>query len=211
MTYLAHLKGIQDAARIRACLDALSLGPLAATPLAQLSGGQLRRVGLAQALLGSPLMLLLDELLRGLDVQERERVVRLTRQLAASRLVIFSSHVPGEVEQMASKMIVLREGKVAYIGGVHALRRQVRGQVHEIRVRADAVAALAERFTVSRIIQDNGEEQSCVWWARRRQVTLRPLLSHRLKMLICCSKSGGQTFCRSTGCLALSDRRSAPA
>lgn len=106
LTYLAGLRG----GNARALLDQFGLDKIADQPFGTLSGGQNRRVGIAQAFLGSPRLLLLDELTRGLDAFERQNVFRIIRQTKA--LTIFSTHVDSDAERIADQMMVLEAGRV---------------------------------------------------------------------------------------------------
>jgi ABC-2 type transport system ATP-binding protein len=145
LTYLASLRGGQ----IDAVLESLHLEAFADQPCHKLSGGQLRLVGIAQALLGSPQLLLLDELARGLDVSEREHVLRAVTQ--KSRLILFSTHVPEDAESVAQSVIVLHQGRLLFCGTLDDLRASAEGQVYEICVAPDAVPRFAESMLVSRV------------------------------------------------------------
>jgi ABC-type multidrug transport system ATPase subunit len=108
-------------------LAALGLERVADRPFARLSGGQIRLAGIAQAFLGCPDLLLLDELTSGLDVEERERVFSLARQLVPGRLILYSTHEPAVAGRPADRIIVLRQGQVIFSGDPDALRRQAQG------------------------------------------------------------------------------------
>jgi len=155
--YLARLKGVHDRVESLKLLDTLGLSTLADKPLSQLSSGQLRMVGIAQALIGSPRLLLLDECLRGLDTHERERVIRLLRTRGTETVTLFSSHVPAEVERMAARVIVLAHGSVLFAGEVSALIAQAAGCVYELRIDARDLSRLMQQLTVSRI-QRQGDQ-----------------------------------------------------
>lgn len=92
----------------------LALDAIMHKRLSQLSSGQLRLVGIAQALLGKPQLLLLDELSSGLDVIERERVYRLLSSF--NKFVIFSTHILEEAESIANVIIVLHHGRILFHG-----------------------------------------------------------------------------------------------
>lgn len=147
LRYLGHLRGVSDERGIDRLLDRLSITALADRRLAALSGGQLRLVGVAQALLGTPDLLLLDELLRGLSFEERERVMRLVQ--SAAKLTVFSTHVPTEAEQHANQVLVLDRHRLRYCGTVDELRRMAVGHVHEVVVPASDAANLIQTHRVS--------------------------------------------------------------
>ncbi len=91
-----------------------------------MSGGQIRLAGVAQAFLGQPSLLLLDELTRGLDVEEREHVFALARKPLPGRLILFSTHELADVERLADQVIILRQGQVVFFGDVYDFRGQAR-------------------------------------------------------------------------------------
>jgi ABC-2 type transport system ATP-binding protein len=150
LTYLARLRG----GEVDKVIVALHLESFINVPFGQLSGGQLRMVGFAQALLGNPRLLLLDELSRGLDAIERQRVYRLLA--GHSRFILFSTHLPSEAEQIAQTVIVLHRGKVLFSGDIETLRDYATGQVYELEVATEVLPQIITTSLISRIIQ-NGE------------------------------------------------------
>jgi ABC-2 type transport system ATP-binding protein len=121
-----------------------------------LSGGQIRLVGIAQALLGDPTLLLLDEVTRGLDVEDRERVFRHLRRLASHSLIIFSTHIPEHVAHVADRVVLLNEGRVCYAGETEALRRRAKGRVHMIQLPQNTPANEIHDYQVSRRVEYEG-------------------------------------------------------
>lgn len=121
LTYLATLKNATVGSQVDCLLSALSLEKIADWPFSRLSGGQIRLVGIAQAFLGQPSLLLLDELTRGLDVEERAKVFALARKLVPGRLILFSTHDPSGAERLADRVIIFREGQVLFFGKVPEL------------------------------------------------------------------------------------------
>ncbi len=126
LEYLRTLKSTPDAGQVDQLLSALDLKPVANLPFSSLSGGQIRLAGVAQAFLGQPSLLLLDELTRGLDVEEREHVFALARKPLPGRLILFSTHEPADVERLADQVIILRQGQVVFFGDVDDFRGQAR-------------------------------------------------------------------------------------
>lgn len=145
LNHLARLRG--------ATLDSIAplrLGTLLDQPFHRLSGGQYRLVGIAQAFLGAPRLVLLDEFARGLDVSERERASRMIAQ--QRMLMIFSTHIPAEIESVgAQQVIVLDRGRVLFCGTVDAMRAEAIGRVYEICVPKATVAELSVSCMVSRV------------------------------------------------------------
>ncbi len=146
LNHLARLRGARDDP-----ISQFQLEALAEQPVQRLSDGQLRKVGIAQALLGSPRLLLLDEFARGLDVNEREWAFRLIQH--PEKLIIFSTHIPAEIESVgAQTVVVLDHGRVLFCGSVAEMRAAAVGFVHEIRVPKENVAAISAARLVSRIV-----------------------------------------------------------
>lgn len=124
LLYIAALKGLTEAqakAEIDKLLEAVGLSSNAEQKLKGFSGGMLRRVGIAQTLLCNPQILLLDEPTAGLDPQERVRLRNLLSALAQHSIIILSTHIVSDVELIAEKIILLREGQIAAFDTVSGL------------------------------------------------------------------------------------------
>jgi ABC-2 type transport system ATP-binding protein len=121
LDHLAMLKLLPGEANARSLLHTLGLDSVADTPLESLSGGEVRLATVAQAFLGMPRLVVLDEPTRGLDVRERERVFRLMRQPVSGRAVVFSTHLPDAAALIAGQLVILRQGRVQYSGTLDGL------------------------------------------------------------------------------------------
>lgn len=152
LCYLAHLRNV-NAAAVDYLITGLKLESIAHKHVARLSGGQLRQVGMAQAFLGQPSLLLLDELSTGLDVIERERVYRLLP--TDGRLTIFSTHLPDEAERIAKSVIILHQGRVLFSGTIAELKSVV-GNCDEFTVSPTEAQPLFYHSGVGRLIHQNG-------------------------------------------------------
>lgn len=116
LDYAATLKGIPRARRlaaVRRAIVATDLGERALDPVATLSRGLRQRVGVAQAILGKPRLLILDEPTNGLDPQQTAHMRRLIQRLARQATVILSTHIMQEVDAVCDRVLVLRHGKLA--------------------------------------------------------------------------------------------------
>ncbi len=121
----ATLKGIPKGQRIlamRAALGATELASRALSPIGQLSRGMKQRVGVAQAILGSPALLILDEPTNGLDPEQTVQMRRLVRRLAQRATVILSTHILQEVDALCDRVLILRQGRLAMDQTLQALR-----------------------------------------------------------------------------------------
>ncbi|MGI5896750.1 MAG: ATP-binding cassette domain-containing protein [Oscillospiraceae bacterium] len=115
LNYLAALKAIPKEItkeRIETLLDMVGLSDVAGKKMRKFSGGMLQRVGIAQAMLGDPKLLVLDEPTAGLDPKERVRFRNIIHSLAKDRIVILSTHIVSDIETIANKIIMLRDHKV---------------------------------------------------------------------------------------------------
>lgn len=142
LEYVAVLKGLsrKDAGRkIEELLERLSLADVRKKRIAKLSGGMKRRVGIAQALLNDPEILILDEPTSGLDPGERIRFRNLLSEFAHDRIVVISTHIVSDVEYIASKNAVMKDGKIIQIGSTESLVQAVAGKVWQCHVPAHDV------------------------------------------------------------------------
>jgi len=136
LEYVAVLKGLTDrAARRRQIEELLELVGLAATAdrrLKTYSGGMKRRVGVAQALLGDPRLLIVDEPTAGLDPEERVRLRNLLAEMSTRCTVILSTHIVEDISQSCTDLAVLNEGQVLFRGSPRELIARARGKVWTI-------------------------------------------------------------------------------
>jgi ABC-2 type transport system ATP-binding protein len=148
MQYFAALKGVRDPARIRHLLELVNLSEHARRPAASFSGGMRRRLGIAQALLNDPDILIVDEPTAGLDPEERLRFRRLLSELGFGKLVIVSTHIVPDVESIAGQLAIMRKGRLLALETPDAILQRARGQVWQASVDAAEYDALRNRFHV---------------------------------------------------------------
>ena len=129
MQYFAALKGVNDPACIRRLLDLVNLQDHAHRQAASFSGGMRRRLGIAQALLNDPDILVVDEPTAGLDPEERLRFRNLLAELGRNKLVIISTHIVSDVESIASEIAIMRSGKLVAFATPEAIIAAARGQI----------------------------------------------------------------------------------
>jgi ABC-2 type transport system ATP-binding protein len=131
--YLAMLKELEDPGerhrRVRAALEAVELEDLARRRIRTLSGGMRRRVGIAQAIVADPELLLLDEPTTGLDPEQRMRFRQLIAGIGEHRTVVLSTHLVEDVAAVCTAVVVLWQGRVRFSGTPSQLRRLADGQV----------------------------------------------------------------------------------
>ncbi|QOY93782.1 ABC transporter ATP-binding protein [Massilia sp. UMI-21] len=148
MQYFAALKGVRDPGRVRRLLELVNLHDQARRPAASFSGGMKRRLGIAQALLNDPDILVVDEPTAGLDPEERLRFRNLLAELGQGKLVILSTHIVSDVESIATELAIMRCGRLVAHATPEGILGRARGQVWTASVPADDYAALRERVHV---------------------------------------------------------------
>ncbi|MEZ4384576.1 MAG: ABC transporter ATP-binding protein [Nannocystaceae bacterium] len=123
LTFIAEIRGVHDA---RAAIDRVvpktGIAEVLAKPIGKLSKGFRQRVGMAQALLHDPEVLILDEPTSGLDPLQIREVRALIRDLGRDKTILLSTHILQEVEAVADEVVVIREGRVVFTGTVGALK-----------------------------------------------------------------------------------------
>ena len=137
LDYMAALKGLSAGdgkRRIDVLLEQLTLQKVRRKKIAKLSGGMKRRVGIAQALLNDPEVLILDEPTSGLDPGERVRFRNLLSEFAHDRIVLISTHIVSDVEYIATRNAMMKQGRLLSCGTTEELVEQVRGKVWTARV-----------------------------------------------------------------------------
>ncbi|CAM5357591.1 MULTISPECIES: ATP-binding cassette domain-containing protein [Streptomyces] len=156
LAYLAAAKGVpagRARTRIGELLELLNLTEAARRPLGAYSGGMLRRVGIAQALLADPKVIIVDEPTAGLDPEERARLRNLLAELAMERVVLLSTHIVSDIESVAGDIAVVAGGRLLRRGTPEELLAAVAGQVWEVLVGTQEVAEVQARHVVSRMVR----------------------------------------------------------
>ena len=137
LEYISALKGLADRQarqKIDEFLVQLSLEDVRRKRIIKLSGGMKRRVGIGQALLNDPEFLVLDEPTSGLDPGERVRFRNLLSELAHDRIVLISTHIVSDVEYIATRNAIMKNGKILQTGTTPELVAQMEGKVFEAEI-----------------------------------------------------------------------------
>jgi ABC-type multidrug transport system ATPase subunit len=152
LEYLAAVKGLDGAAarrRIDELLAVVNLSEARNRPLGGFSGGMKQRVGIAQALLNDPQLLIVDEPTAGLDPEERVRFRNLLSELSGERIVILSTHIVSDVEAVATDIAILRGGRLLAHAAPEELLRSVEGKVWECVIASGDVPAAKQKYLIS--------------------------------------------------------------
>ena len=152
LEYLAAVKGIETGAakkRIGELLDLVNLTEAAKRPLGGYSGGMRQRVGIAQALLNDPQLLIVDEPTAGLDPEERVRFRNLLSELSGERIVILSTHIVSDIEAVATQIAILARGELLANDAPEGLLKKMSGQVWEVVVPSIELPGLRQKYLIS--------------------------------------------------------------
>jgi ABC-2 type transport system ATP-binding protein len=152
LEYMAAIKGLDGKSarrRIDELLIVVNLVDAARRPLAGYSGGMKQRVGIAQALLNDPQLLIVDEPTVGLDPEERVRFRNLLSDLSGERIIILSTHIVSDVEAVATEIVVVSQGRKLQQATPEKLLQRLDAQVWQWLAATDELAALKQKHVLS--------------------------------------------------------------
>ena len=152
LEYMAALKDIPTRAttqKINHLLDILSLSDVKKKKISNLSGGMKRRVGIAQAMLNNPKILILDEPTAGLDPNERIRFRNLISELSEDRLVLLSTHIVSDIEYIANEILLMKDGKLMHKGTADEIINSMTETVWECFVEKNMVSDFMKKYKIS--------------------------------------------------------------
>lgn len=159
LKYMAAIKGLPMKVarkRIYELLEALNLSQDLKRPLGTYSGGMKQRVGIAQALLNDPSLLIVDEPTVGLDPEERMRFQNLLSSISSKSIVILSTHIVSDVESIANKIAIVNKGKLLVYANPHELIKSVSNKVWEVIVpTTEELNIYKQKFIISRIVHQS--------------------------------------------------------
>ncbi len=162
LRYISSIKGLRPAAarqRTALLLQQVGLEKAENKKMKKLSGGMKRRVGIAQAMLNDPKILILDEPTAGLDPNERIRFRNLISELAQDRLVLLSTHIVSDIEYIANEILLMKDGKICIAGTTEELTAGMPEQVWRVSIPRNEAVSYTKRYKVSNIKTLHGEAQ----------------------------------------------------
>lgn len=170
LEYVAALKGLttkETKRKISSLLDQLTLSSVKNKRIAKLSGGMKRRVGIAQALLNDPEILILDEPTSGLDPAERVRFRNLLSEFAKDRIVLISTHIVSDVEYIATRNAVMKDGKLIAEGTTEELVRLVDGKVWNVVIPDTFLPEYERKLRIVNLRNENDGQVSIRYLAKQ--------------------------------------------
>ena len=170
LEYVAALKDVsprETTKKINHLLDILTLSDVKGKKIVKLSGGMKRRVGIAQAMLNDPKILVMDEPTAGLDPGERVRFRNFISEFSHDRIVLISTHIVSDIEYIATRNAIMKAGKIVDVGTTNELVKQIEGKVWNCVIPAEKLMDYEMRL---HIINQKGEDNG--------KVSIRYLAEH---------------------------------
>ena len=150
---IARLKGMRSRSAVLSMLEGVGLRDVTRRPVESLSGGMRQRLGIAQALIGSPELVIVDEPTAGLDPEERVRFRNLLSEHKGLKLVLLSTHIVSDVESVATEIAVVRQGRLLAFGTPEELVERAAGAVWEAELPAAEMERLRPGLTVAGLVR----------------------------------------------------------
>lgn len=159
LRYIAALKGIEKSAvekRIDEVLDLVALQEVKDKKMRKFSGGMIQRVGIAQAILAHPKILILDEPTAGLDPKERARFRHLLSDLARDRIVLISTHIVSDIESIANEIVMIRDQTLLYKGSIPTICKSLEGMIYEVTMPFEEFSVFRKNYLTLEEKQEQG-------------------------------------------------------
>ncbi len=153
LRYFAALKGVRDRKKIHEMLELVNLHTVANRTIGGFSGGMKQRLGIAQALINDPELLIVDEPTAGLDPEERVRFRNILADIGHSKLVILSTHIVSDIESISTEIAIMKQGSLAAFGTPETLLQAAIGKVWQCVLSSTEFEAVRGRLKVSGAIR----------------------------------------------------------
>lgn len=169
LNHIALLKGIskkkERKANVKKILDQTNLYGVRKRKLGGLSGGMKQRFGIAQALLGDPQLLIVDEPTAGLDPEERNRFHNILSEISENKIVILSTHIVDDVNQLCSQMAIIHEGEILLSGKTDESMKKLEGKIWKKTIKKEELIEYEDHFKIILTRLFAGNIQIHVWSA----------------------------------------------
>lgn len=153
LTYFASLKGVRSKARVMELLELVNLHTVAHRATGGFSGGMKQRLGIAQALVNDPDLVIVDEPTAGLDPEERVRFRNILSDIGFGKLVVLSTHIVTDIESVATSIAVMKEGRLVACDAPEALLRTATGSVWQAVLSSERFELERKRLRISNAVR----------------------------------------------------------
>ena len=153
LSYFAALKGVHSRARVLQMLETVNLHAVADRAVGGFSGGMKQRLGIAQALINDPDLVIVDEPTAGLDPEERVRFRNVLSDIGFGKLVILSTHIVSDIESIATHIAIMNQGTLVAMGTPEELLRGTEGNVWELVVPSEQFETMRRHLRVSSAVR----------------------------------------------------------
>ncbi len=158
MYYMASLKGLtkpEARTKTNELLGIVSLLDVEKKKIKTFSGGMKQRLGIAQALLNNPKILVLDEPTAGLDPKERVRFRNLISELGKDRIVLLSTHIVSDIEHIANTILMMKDGQILHNGSLENIIKTIEGKIYECTIQDEKVDVLTDKCPIINMRAEN--------------------------------------------------------
>lgn len=163
LEYMGMLKEIGTKAQVRSrveeVLELVNLADVRNKKIGALSGGMKQRVGIAQALLNDPKILILDEPTAGLDPKERIRLRNILSQMSFDRITILATHIVSDIEYIADQVLLLKKGELLRSGTPEEILADMQGKVYKVVIPKSEVDEFSVRYKTANVTKEGGRAE----------------------------------------------------